>query len=54
MMAGSTNTKSILVTGVISGLDDSDINLGGLIINALIDRDEDYSESLPTERSLLQ
>lgn len=54
MMAIPTNIKSILVTGAISELNDSDISPGDLIINALTDRDEDHSESLPTERSLSQ
>ena len=55
MMASPMDIECILVMGAISGLANSDINPGDLIINALTEGDEDHSESLPTQkRSLSQ
>jgi hypothetical protein len=55
IMASPMVVKSILVTGTISCRVNSDINPGDLTIYVLTDRDEDRSESLPTQkRSLSQ
>jgi hypothetical protein len=54
MIGSPASVESILVTGVICGLKDSDISPGDLIINAMTDGDEDHSKPLPTQRSLSQ
>src|SRR2546421_2242501 len=50
MIASSMDIESLLVTGATSGLVNSDINPGDLIINPLTNRDEDYSESISTQK----
>jgi hypothetical protein len=53
IVSSPMNIKSILVTGAISGLANSNITSGDLVIYTLADRDADYSGSLPTRmRSL--
>jgi hypothetical protein len=55
MVSSPMNIKSILVTGAISGLANSNITSGDLVIYTLADRDADYSGSIPTQmRSLSQ
>jgi hypothetical protein len=44
VIRSSTSIKSILLTGVISGLEDFDIGLGDLIIDVMTDRDEEHSK----------
>lgn len=50
MIASRMDIKSLLVTGATSGLVNSDINPGDLIINPLTDRDEDHLESISTQK----
>jgi hypothetical protein len=50
MIASPMNIKSLLVTGATSGLVNSDINPGDLIISPLTDRDEDHSESISARK----
>jgi hypothetical protein len=44
VIGSSTSIKSILVTGVISGLKNFDFGPGDLIIDVMTDRDEEHSE----------